>query len=170
MISAAYCRTMTAYNAAMNDRLFAAAGRLPDAVRRAEAGAFWGTLHGTLNHLLWADRMWLSRLAGAEKPAVGLTGSAALFDEFEALARERTVTDTALTAWADGLADDALAGPMTWFSGALGRDATASRAIVVMHLFNHQTHHRGQAHAMITAAGESTGDTDLFILIPEVPP
>ncbi len=59
-----------------------------------------------------------------------------------------------------------LEGDLAWFSGALGRDVARPRALVVMHVFNHQTHHRGQVHALITRAGESTGDTDLPFVLP----
>ncbi len=59
-----------------------------------------------------------------------------------------------------------LAGDQTWYSGAAGRDFTRPRMLLVTHFFNHQTHHRGQAHAMLTAAGERTGDTDLQLVLP----
>ncbi len=71
MITPAYVRTMAAYNAEMNRRLYAAADRLDDAERRADRGAFWSSIHGTLCHLVWGDQMWMSRFAGWPKPAVG---------------------------------------------------------------------------------------------------
>lgn len=72
MITAAFARTMAAYNAEMNRRVYAAADRLGDDARRAERGAFWGSIHGTLNHLLWADQTWMSRFEGGAKPAVAI--------------------------------------------------------------------------------------------------
>ena len=70
LVTPAYVRTMAAYNAEMNRRLYAAADRISDLTRRQQRGAFWGSLHGTLCHLLWADRMWMSRFDGDRKSVV----------------------------------------------------------------------------------------------------
>lgn len=166
MITPAYAVTMAAYNAEMNRRVYAAAGRLDDAARRAGRGAFFGSIHATLSHLLWADRMWMSRMDGWDRPPVGIAGSTALFPDFPAMAAARAQDDARLADWAGRLTPDWLAGQLTWFSGATGREMTKPRALVVAHVFNHQTHHRGQVHAMLTAAGEATGDTDLPFILP----
>jgi len=165
MITPAYVKAMTAYNAEMNRRLYAAAARLSDAERRAERGAFFGSIHGTLNHLLWADRMWMSRFDNWDKPAVPLAGSPSLMETFGALRPARIETDARLVGWAADVEQAWLDGRLTWFSGALGREVNRSTATLVVHLFNHQTHHRGQAHAMLTAAGQQTGDTDFFAIV-----
>ena len=165
MITPAYVRTMAAYNAEMNRRLFAAAARLSDAARRQDRGAFFGSIHGTLSHLLWADWMWMSRFDGWEKPGVGIPGSPTMIEAFAELATERTATDARLADWVDRLDQAWLDGDLTWFSGASGREMTKPRALLVTHLFNHQAHHRGQVHAMLTAAGETTGDTDLPFIV-----
>jgi uncharacterized damage-inducible protein DinB len=168
MITAAYVRTMAAYNAEMNCRLFAAAARLSDGERRRSRGAFWGSIHGTLTHILWGDRQWMSRFANWPKPATPIKESAAMIGDFAELARQRERADGDITLWA-GTVDDAwLAEDLVWFSGAANREMRAPKALLVSHFFNHQTHHRGQAHAMLTAAGQETGDTDLFLLVPEV--
>jgi uncharacterized damage-inducible protein DinB len=167
LVSAGFVRMMAAYNAEMNRRLYEAATRLTDAERRQDRGAFWSSIHGTFNHLLWGDRMWMSRFAGWEKPTVPGRASASLIDDFATLTAERQAADAALIAWADGIDDAWLDGDLTWFSGAAGREMSWPRAKLVVHLFNHQTHHRGQAHAMLTAAGQQTGDTDLFLVVPE---
>ena len=166
MIASAYARTMAAYNAAMNERIYAAAGRLSDEARRADRGAFWRSIHGTLNHLAWADGTWMSRLAGWPKPDGTLAESDRLYEDFGALAAARVEIDTALSDWAAGLDEPWLAEPLSWFSAAAGRAMTTPRWFVVTHLFNHQTHHRGQVHAMLTAAGETTGATDLPLIVP----
>lgn len=166
MITPAYATTMAAYNAEMNDRFYAAAAGLSDAERRATRGAFWGSIHATFSHLIWADRMWMSRFDGWAKPPQGLSQSGALFDTFESMAEARKDTDDRLLAWARCLTPDWLEGDLTWFSGAAGREISAPRALLVTHLFNHQTHHRGQIHAMLTAAGATTGDTDLPLILP----
>jgi len=169
MISPPYVRGMAAYNAEMNRRVYAAAGRLSDAERRAERGAFWGSIHGTLSHLVWGDMNWMSRLAGRPKPAAVLKESAGMFADFGTMQESRFALDADISQWAKTVTDEWLAGTLIWFSGATQREQTAPRALILVHMFNHQTHHRGQAHAMVTAAGQDIGDTDLpFILPPSV--
>ncbi|GEP00182.1 DinB family protein [Methylobacterium haplocladii] len=165
MITPSYARTMAAYNTAMNARIYDAAGRLSEAERRADRGVFWRSIHGTLNHLLWADRMWMSRIDGWERPAQALAESDRLHESFQALAAARTRVDVDLVAWATRLDETLLGGSLSWFSGAAGREMTAPRAFIVTHLFNHQTHHRGQVHALLTAAGERSGDMDLPLTV-----
>ena len=163
MISPAWVQMMAGYNAEMNRRWYAAAGTREDAARRQDRGAFFGSIHATLNHLLWADRMWMSRFAGWSKPA-GMQAGLSLHEEFSALAAARAEADAGLLAWADGLDAAWLAGDLIWFSGVAQRDMRRPRAVAVAHMFNHQTHHRGQVHAMLTAAGARTEDTDLWIV------
>jgi uncharacterized damage-inducible protein DinB len=165
MIGPAFVATMAAYNAEMNRRLYAAAERLSDDERRRPRGAFWGTIHGTLCHILWGDRMWMSRFDGWEKPAAAIKDSAALFADFGEMHRARVEADEKISAWASRVSGPWLAEDQVWFSAAVGREMRARRGLLVTHFFNHQTHHRGQAHALITAAGEQTGDTDLFLVI-----
>jgi uncharacterized damage-inducible protein DinB len=160
-----FVRTMAAYNAEMNRRIYAAASRLSDADRRQPRGAFWGSIHGTLCHLLWGDQMWMSRFDGWAKPAVGLKDSAGLIGDFAELRRRRVEADDNISAWAARIDDAWLAEDMVWFSQSAQKELRSPRGLLVSHFFNHQTHHRGQAHAMITAAGEQTGDTDLFLVI-----
>jgi uncharacterized damage-inducible protein DinB len=166
MISRAFVEMMAAYNAEMNRRLYDAARRLSDDERRFPRGAFWGTIHGTLCHVLWGDRMWMARFDGWEKPAVAIKDSATLFADFDELHRARIEADEKISAWATRVSESWLAGDQVWFSVAAGREMRAAGGLLVTHFFNHQTHHRGQAHALITAAGETTGDTDLFLIVP----
>ncbi len=167
MIAPAYAQTMAAYDGELNRRLYAAAARLSDAARRSDGGAFFGSIHATLSHLLWADRMWMSRLAGWPRPAETLATSTAMAGDFAELRAAREAADAGIADWAAALSQHWIDGGLTWHSGALGRDMTMPRATIVMHLFNHQTHHRGQVHALLTRAGERTGDTDLFAVLPQ---
>jgi uncharacterized damage-inducible protein DinB len=167
MITPGYVRMMAAYNAEMNRRLYTAATRLTDDQRRQERGAFWGSIHGTFSHLLWADRMWLSRFAGSPKPERPLAESARLYQAFAEMSAARERIDAELSAWAETVTAEWLAGDQVWFSGSAGRQMSAPRQTLIVHMFNHQTHHRGQAHAMLTAAGERTGDTDLWLVLPD---
>lgn len=161
MISPAWCRMMAAYNAEMNRRLYAAADTLPDDLRRADGGVFWGSVHGTLSHLLWGDTTWMSRFDGWAKPPVAQRDSARMIEDWAALKAARAAADQRISAWADHLTEDRLAAPLTWFSGASQREMSLPLWVVASHFFNHQTHHRGQAHALLTRAGAATGDTDL---------
>lgn len=165
MVGPDFVRTMAAYNAEMNRRLYEAAARLDDAERRRERGAFWGSIHGTLAHVLWGDRQWMSRFAGWAGPGVPVRESPRLIEEFAELRAAREKADVDLVAWAAGVDEAWLAQEQTWFSGAAGRELSRPRGLLMAHFFNHQTHHRGQVHAMLTAAGEQTGDTDLFLVV-----
>lgn len=162
MITPDYVRTMADYNRWQNGNLYGAAGQLTDAQRKEQRGSFFGSIHGTLSHLLWADQIWMSRFAGTPKPkAAGIPDSVAMFESWDELKRERAAFDQVITDWAAGLDGAWLQGDLTWFSGAAGRAVTMSKWKLVTHLFNHQTHHRGQVHCMLTQAGVKPGATDL---------
>jgi uncharacterized damage-inducible protein DinB len=165
LVNPVFVRTMAAYNAEMNLRLYAAAGRIPDPARREPRGAFWGSLHGTLCHLLWGDQMWMSRFDGWTKPTVIQKQSPTLVDDFDELRRLRVDADEKISAWAGRVTEAWLAEDQTWFSASVQKELRSPRSFLVTHFFNHQTHHRGQAHALITACGENTGDTDLFLVV-----
>jgi uncharacterized damage-inducible protein DinB len=168
MITPAYCRTMAEYNAEMNRRLYAAANRLSDAERRADKGAFWHSLHGTLVHILWGDGQWMSRFDGWQRPQTPIKQSDHFLEDWQELCTARVQADTDISRWADKVDDAWLDRDLTWFSGAANREISAPKRLLVAHFFNHQTHHRGQAHALITAAGEKTDDTDLFLVVPQM--
>lgn len=164
MITPDFVLTMARYNRWQNRSLLAAAHGLEDTARREDRGAFFGSIHGTLSHLLWADTIWMSRFADWAKPEVGIPGSAEWAGDWAALSAGRCEADDRIVAWAGAMDEAGLAGDLTWFSGATGREVTKSLVFCITHLFNHQTHHRGQVHAMLTAAGARPGDTDLFIM------
>ncbi len=166
MITPSYVRTMAAYNTEMNRRLYTAAARIPDAERRADRGAFWGSIHGTLVHLLWGDTVWMARFDGWTRPDVPMQQSAGMIEDFDRLAAQRVEADRRIEDWAGGVDEDWLAEDCVYFSGAAQQERRRPRVFVVTHFFNHQTHHRGQAHALITACGEPTGDTDLSVIVP----
>jgi uncharacterized damage-inducible protein DinB len=168
MITPAYVRTMAAYNSEMNRRLYAAASRLSDTERKRDCNAFWGSLHNTLVHILWGDGQWMSRFDGWERPTTPIKDSGGMLDDWAELSARRVEADAKIEDWARRVHDAYLARDMTWFSGAAQREVTASCRLLVTHFFNHQTHHRGQAHALITGAGEKTEDTDLFLVIPQM--
>lgn len=166
MVGPDYLRTMAQYNRWQNGNLYHAAHGLTPEARSQDRGAFFGSIEATLNHLLWGDRIWMHRFAGHAKPPGGIAESVRLTPDWETLCRERTATDEAILAWAQEVRAEALAGDLTWWSGALGREVSKPFGLLVVHFFNHQTHHRGQVHAMLTAAGARPGDTDLFAMPP----
>jgi uncharacterized damage-inducible protein DinB len=161
MMTRGHARLMAAYNTEMNARLCAAADGLTEAERREDRGAFFGSVQGTLSHLLWADTIWMHRFDGWEAPPCGIPGSAALHQDWAALKAARRAADARIEAWALGLEEAWLAAPFAYRNSA-GKEMPARPAwILVAHLFNHQTHHRGQVHALLTGFGRKTGDTDL---------
>lgn len=161
MITPDYPRLMARYSRWQNESLFSAANGLGDAARRHDRGAFFRSIHETLAHILWADALWLSRFGACAAPDGGITESAHRYPAWEALTDARQSMDAVMSDWAEALTADDLGGDLEWFSGALGRTVTRPKALLIAHLFNHATHHRGQAHAMITAAGGTPDDTDL---------
>lgn len=96
MIDAGQVRLMAGYNRWQNRNLYEVAGGLPDAERRRERGAFFGSIHATLNHLLWADRIWLSLFAGTPSPEGGVAQSVSLHEDWDHLARHREAFDQTL--------------------------------------------------------------------------
>lgn len=164
MTTKATVALMARYNQWQNTSLYTAAGTLDDTERRKDRGAFFGSIHGTLCHLLWGDIFWMSLFAGWERSPVGLTESPGLIAEWETLVTQRREADAGIIAWADGVSETWLAGDVTWYSGLRQADVTRPAALCVTHFFNHQTHHRGQVHAMLTAAGATPEDTDLVAM------
>lgn len=162
MISVQYAQTMARYGAWQNENLASAADNLVDSARREDRGAFFGSIFGTLNHLLWADRIWMSRFAEIEPPRMkSIATSVDEAEDWQVYRAMRKAMDTTISDWTATITPDCLADDLTWWSGAFGREITRPKAILIMHLFNHGTHHRGQVHAMLTAAGLKLDDTDL---------
>jgi len=169
MISVQYAQTMARYGAWQNENLASAADDLPDSARREDRGAFFGSIFGTLNHLLWADRIWMSRFAEVEPPRMkSIATSVDETEDWQSYRAARKTMDTIISDWTTTLTPDWFTEDLTWWSGAAGREVTKPKPILIMHFFNHATHHRGQVHAMLTAAGQKPGDTDLM-LMPEQP-
>jgi uncharacterized damage-inducible protein DinB len=161
MIDGAYVARMARYNRWQNENLYGVADKLSDDERRGERGAFFGSIHKTLSHLLWADRIQMSRFTDVPRPSAGIPESVSLYPDWNALKDERVLFDGTIIDWADALDPSWLAADYTYYSGALKRELTRPRWLLVTHLFNHQTHHRGQVHCMLTQAGGRPSDTDL---------
>jgi uncharacterized damage-inducible protein DinB len=138
---------------------------LSEEARKEPRGAFFGSIHATLNHVLWADQIWMSRFAGTPTPkAKSIKDSVAQHASWAQLRAARETFDETMIGWADSLDAAALEGDLTWFSGAAGRELTKPKGLLIAHLFNHQTHHRGQVHCMLTQCGAKPDATDLPIM------
>ena len=162
MITSDYVRTMASYNRWQNESLYGAADTLTDAQRKEQRGAFFGSIHATLNHLLWADRIWMSRLAGTPPPTGGIPESISLYDDWGDLKRERASFDAVMLDWAGRLDSAALAGDLRWYSNAMKAQLSQPKWLLVTHMFNHQTHHRGQVHALLTGLVGKAPELDLL--------
>jgi uncharacterized damage-inducible protein DinB len=159
MIDAEHCQAFAAYNGWMNRKIYTAAAQLTDAQRKEDRGAFFRSIHSTLNHLLWGDRVWLPRFNGRSYP-VGAIG-VDLYDDFAELLAARRTMDDEIGAWAATVTTVQLAATLTWFSGVAQREFSRPVWLCVSQMFNHQTHHRGQVTALLKQAGIDPGITDL---------
>ncbi|MDT0619443.1 DinB family protein [Salinisphaera sp. P385] len=158
MISPDHVRTLAAYNRWMNERLYAVCATIDDPERKQDRGAFFGSLHGTLNHLLDGDMAWLARFRGdTVDQRLGEDRHA----DFDRLTAARHATDEAIEQWAAIVSSDWLAAPMTYTSNVDGLTRRLSAWVLVTHFFNHQTHHRGQITTLLSQMGVDYGVTDL---------
>jgi uncharacterized damage-inducible protein DinB len=155
-----YARTMARYNEWMNARLYDASAKLSDEIRKTDQGAFFKSIHGTLNHLLLADRVWMGRFTGPVFAPASLAHE--LHADFDELRRQRELTDRAIMQWAGSLTDETLAGELTYISIVNPQPRSYPMWIAVTHFFNHQTHHRGQLTTLLMQNGVDPGVTDLI--------
>jgi uncharacterized damage-inducible protein DinB len=165
---------MASYNRWMNAKVYAAAARLDAAALRAERAAFFGSVFGTMNHLVVGDRIWLARFATHPGAHAALDPvremplpralDAILYDDLDALAQHRVLLDEVICRWAEALSDRDLAQVLR-YANTKGVVSTRRFASLLMHFFNHQTHHRGQLTTLLSQAGQDVGVTDLLALI-----
>ena len=151
------------YNGVANERVYAACARLGDEPYRRVSRASFGSLHRTLNHLLLADRIWMARLTGtgfAVTPPLGQE----LYDALPELRVAREAEDARIQAFMDALTEEAVAREVTYVNSA-GLRYVDPVAVVIAHMFNHQTHHRGQAHVLLNEAGARPISLDLHRII-----
>jgi uncharacterized damage-inducible protein DinB len=170
MMSPEWLAASARYNRWMNDKLYALAATLGDEARKRDVGAFFKSIHGTFNHLLVADRVWLARFNGVSAPNDFMAPSIRsldqeLYADFDELRRERALTDAELSAWVSGLTAEQLAAPLVYLRR--GQRLESPLWWAVAHVFNHQTHHRGQVTALFTQQGLDPGVTDLFAMLRE---
>ena len=151
---------MAAYNRWANGILYDAASVLTDEEYRRDTGAFFASMHGTLNHVLVADMIWMHRFTGQGELPGRL--DTILHDSFEELRTAREAMDQRIQSWVDRLNDDVLGGRFTYVTATDMKTVSQRLAPALAHFFNHQTHHRGQAHATLTALGKPSLALDLI--------
>ena len=167
MIEAEYVRTFARYNAWQNRQLTQSLTGVSEDILRADRGAFFGSIMGTLNHILWADTLWMSRFHDRiPAPATPAADHLTFTPTFAVWSADRFRLDGAIRMWADTLRTLDLKRPIAWYSGTLERDMKQPLELCIVHFFNHQIHHRGQVHAMMTAAGLTAPVSDM-VFMPE---
>lgn len=155
----AHFEMFAAYNAWANRRLYDAAAAMDDGQRKRDVGAVFGSLHGTLNHLIVTDRIWMRRFTGEGPEHKRL--DEVPYPDFDELRAAREVEDERLIGFAASVTPEALAADFSYVRTSTPEPITQPLGPAVAHLFNHQTHHRGQCHHMITAAGGEAPPLDL---------
>jgi uncharacterized damage-inducible protein DinB len=162
VITSAYCQLLARYNEWMNSRLYGLCGRLPDAELYQDRGAFFKSIYLTLNHITYGDLAFLSRFTGTPSvvPELGVD----LFRGFARLRLEREALDVRILTWSKSLTQDWLAEPLTYTSKVDGKSRTVPKWELVAHMFNHQTHHRGQITTLLSQMGLDIGSTDIPFL------
>ena len=176
MSALAHIRLLASYNRWMNAKVYDAAAKLPAQELAADRKAFFGSIIGTLNHLVVADTIWLKRFAThpARHPALELLRNAAmpvsldqiLFADLAALRAHRDRLDSAIDSWAAEITETDLQ-HVLHYANMKGVPAQRRFGTLLIHFFNHQTHHRGQASTLLLQAGQDVGVTDLLALIPD---
>ena len=168
-------RLLARYNRWFNQRLFDACEQLTDEERKRDRGAFFGSIHNTLNHLIWGDQAWLKRFAAQgvafealpdsllALPAGALHGTV-LYENWAALRAQRERLDAAIEDFAERMPEDY---PLRIMRYANTRGVQREHPVwqALTHFFNHQTHHRGQVTALLMQAGIDPGTTDLIAII-----
>lgn len=159
-----HVRAMARYNVRMNERLYDACSRLSDADRKRDLGAYFKSIRGTLNHILLADRIWMSRFEGSGYEFDSLRDE--LYADFDELRRARAAEDERIESWVGGLSSSDLQRELSYVSKLRPIPRRYPLWFALSHFFNHQTHHRGQVTTLLMQLGIDPGVTDL-IWLPE---
>lgn len=170
---------LAAYNRWMNEKLYTAAASLSPADLHVDRGAFFGSLMGTLNHIVAGDTIWLQRFASHPQRHAALApilafeapiGLKAVFsNDLGALSAHRAMLDGIIETWTAALGEAELQQVLA-YTNTRGERMCKPLTALLLHFFNHQTHHRGQASTLLSQAGVDIGVTDLLALIPDVAP
>ncbi len=164
MATQAYFKLLADYNAWANARLYDATAELSDADYRKDMGAFFGSLHRTLNHILVGDRIWFQRVEGAGDVPTNL--GALLFEDFQDLRTARDAEDARIKGVITSLSGADIAGTFDYTNLRTGDHFTDQPlAPTLAHIFNHQTHHRDQAHTLLSQLGRNPPELDILYFV-----
>lgn len=164
MIEKGYVVQLARYNAWQNRQLRDIFKVMSEEDLRAERGAFFGSIFATMTHILWADRMWMSRWCSDIDPPGHAAAQAASTPNFGVWDAERFRLDGRIRIWAETLSNIALRDTVEWYSDTLQQTMRQPMGLCVVHMFNHQTHHRGQIHQMLSAAGKTPPVSDIIFM------
>lgn len=156
----AHYRMLGRYNAWANGHLYDAVACLDAVQYKADRGAFFKSVHGTLNHLLVTDRIWMKRFTGEGDAPDRL--DAVLCETFEDLRTARAAEDARIVSYVEGLDEVRIAGTISYRRVSSPEQFVQELAPALAHWFNHQTHHRGQTHALLTGLGQPSVEMDLL--------
>ena len=163
MVTRDYCITMADYNSWMNAKMYGLCASMADADRKKDQRAFFRSIHSTLNHILACDLSFMASFAGTAQPP---ETDGDLHQHFDDLRRERTLVDQQIEAWSHSVQPGWLQSPSTYTHNEDGIPRVVTRGFWVVHMFNHQTHHRGQVSTLLTQMGHDIGSTDLHASVP----
>jgi uncharacterized damage-inducible protein DinB len=170
-MSSEWLSTLARYNVWMNDKLYTVASTLTDEQRKRDCRAFFKSIHGTFNHILVADRVWLARFKGLPAPEGFMAPGGIraldqeLYADFEELRRQRALTDQELSSFVSELSQEQLAASIVFVRR--GQTLQSPLWETIAHVFNHQTHHRGQITTLLSQQDRDPGLTDLFGMLRE---
>jgi uncharacterized damage-inducible protein DinB len=168
---AEHFQMLARYNRMANERIYEVCAQLCDEERRKQRAGSFGSIHALLNHLLLGDRIWMARFIAASDASrprgAGHTTpplNAILFENFDDLRRARTAKDAAIETFFDSLHDDVCDQSFTYVNNQ-GKDHVEPALVAFSHFFNHQTHHRGQIHVMLSQTEVAPPSLDLHRII-----
>ena len=154
-----HVRMMAAYGAWMNGRMLELCGSLTDAERKRDLGAFFKSIHGTFDHLVYGDVAWMGRFTGSPMPTKRI--GTVVHESWDELALARRAMDHRMEDWAAAVTEDWLAEAMSYVSVNDGKTRILPRWVLVTHMFNHGAHHRGQLTTLMKQLSLEPGVTDL---------
>jgi uncharacterized damage-inducible protein DinB len=158
----AHFRRLARYNRIANARLYEACAALDDAEYREPRSGSMGSIHGLLNHILLGDRIWMERFETGPTSTPPL--KTILYDNFEDLRTARTHEDARIEHFFGNLDESFWSRPIAYVNNQ-GKPYSEHAAVVVAHLFNHQTHHRGQVHVMLSQTPVAPPSLDMHRIL-----
>lgn len=159
MYDGSYYQLMAEYNLWMNQKIYAICSNIPDEKRKQDLGAFFKSIYGTLNHLLYGDKVWMGRFTN--NPFSVKVIAQELYADFDTLKAQRENTDQEILEWSKHLDTEWLSQEFKYTSNVDNKHRILPNWVLVTHMFNHQTHHRGQVTTLIKQLGYNPGDTDI---------